>query len=59
MPEEKYSGLWKVALPVPTFNWNTVKCAGCGWAGPRSECGEEELSDRIVDLCPECGSDCE
>ena len=35
-----------------------MRCS-CGWAGKRHECGSEELSERIVDICPECGHDCE
>jgi hypothetical protein len=27
----------------------------CGWHGRRYECGAEELSEGMVDLCPECG----
>lgn len=36
-----------------------VKCSGCNWSGRRSQSAPDELSDRIVDLCPECGADCE
>jgi hypothetical protein len=38
-----------------------VRCVqkDCGWKGRRHECGSEELSEGIVDTCPECGCDCE
>lgn len=36
-----------------------MSCPECDWDGRRWECGQDELSEGIVDTCPECGADCE
>lgn len=36
-----------------------VKCTSCTWKGKRYECGTDEQSDRIIDICPECEGDAE